>query len=113
MALGFVGLSAILVAYIPSLTNIVGAHGVEIASLVAAISLIISSVASSVILDTPPGMMVDHANYINAYSQRVLQLVANIESSQPNEVEIGALNEVVHCATKNLSDVKSRWPWCH
>ena len=38
--MGLVGLSAILVAYVPALTNLVGIQGVQIASLIAAISLV-------------------------------------------------------------------------
>jgi len=104
-----VGVSAVVVAYVPDVTALVG-NAASYFSLAAAVTLILGSLAPMLDPDnSPPERYADFARYIDYYDGRLREILS--DESLSNNVRMARLREVNNLAIVNVNDVKSMWPW--
>lgn len=104
-----VGLSAILAAYVPTVTAVVGEAGARAISLLAAFTLLVTAVVSVFVDKNPPERYVDYSRYILGYTGRAEQIQA--DASLAPDIKSARLDEILILANKNIEDVRSMWPW--
>lgn len=103
-----VGISAIIVAYVPEAKLAVDSAA-SYFSLFAALTLVIGSLGSMLLSHSPPERYADFARYIDYYDNRLREILS--DESLSNPVRMVRLREVTNLATVNINDVKAMWPW--
>ena len=104
-----IGLLAVLAAYVPSVTTVIGSTGAETIMLIAAITLVFAAVVSILIDRNPPERYNDYSRYILGYAGRIRQISA--DQSLTARAKSARLDEVLILAHKNIEDVRAKWPW--
>ncbi len=104
-----VGIVAILVAYVPAISQLVGPNANSVVSLVAALTLIFTSLFPLVISRDPPERFMDYSSYILSYDGRIRQIIA--DTTVNKSVRLAKLSEVTRIANRNIEDCVSKWPW--
>jgi len=105
-----VGIGAILAAYVQPIRDTIGDGGVTAVTLIAAITLIVTTIVGFLTDRYPPERFEDYAKYVMGYESRIKETLSkqNIISKSAFSA---ALDEIQRLANKNLEDTRSRWPW--
>jgi hypothetical protein len=103
-----IGILSLLASYFPVGAKVAGTFGSEVLTVVAALTLILGSMAFMVIGKNPPERLADYSYYIGGYAFRIEEIVAN--DMLDATVKKLRLIEVTRLATGNLQDVQSKWP---
>lgn len=104
-----VGVVAFLAASVPDVKNNVPQAWQSWITVIAAVTLVVGSLAYMVIGKNPPERFRDYARYIEGYASRLEEIIAD-EALQA-DVKNLRIMEVTRMANVNLQDVRSLWPW--
>lgn len=80
-----------------------------IIAIVSSVTLVVASTLYIVIGHNPPERYADYSRYIESYARRIDEIAAN--DSLEESIKKMQLQEIVHLANLNLTDVKAQWPW--
>lgn len=103
-----VGVVAFLSQSVPDVKNAVPANIQQWITAISAITLVVGSLVYMVVGKNPPERFRDYAHYIEGYSNRLQEILA--DSAIPEDTKNVRIIEIVRLANFNLQAVKSNWP---
>ena len=101
-----IGLLAILVAYVPTVTELVDPLVSQLLPAVAALTLVVGSSLFLVGVADPPERFRDYAHYIRYYHMRISEII-----TYKDKITLEAqLKEINILAQENIRDARTKWP---
>jgi hypothetical protein len=104
-----VGALAAVVSLAPPVTELLGSFGVRAIGSIAAIVLILDGVMPLFVGDDSYERLSEYSMYIYSYAGQLLNTLA--DEGMRVEVRRARLMEGLAMATRNMDDVRSKWPW--
>lgn len=104
-----VGLSAVTAAYIEPIPQLLGTSGIQLVALCAAVVLIFDGVSPMFLGNDTYERFSEYSFYIRGFGEGLLNALA--DDTLPEDVRRARIAETLAMATKNLDDVRAKWPW--
>jgi len=104
-----VGLSAVAAAYIQPIPQLIGIAGIQLIALVAAVVLIFDGVSPMFLGNDTYERFSEYSFYIRGFGEALLNSMA--DDTLPHDIRRARVTELLAMATKNLDDVRAKWPW--
>jgi hypothetical protein len=104
-----IGVLAVVSNYIAPIKSLVGDHGSEAISLLAALVLIFNGLVTPFLGADTYERYSEYSFYIRGFTDALLNTLS--DDSLPEDIRRARVSELLTMATKNIADVLAKWPW--